>query len=151
MRSVRHRAAWFAALFLAVAFGGTNESADARTDLGCGAVVGERVMLASGETDPDVFIWDTKQRLGDFSSDRWGSFALIMAHTVLVRPGTHGIVTHCVSGAAHDRRTGAVRDAVRVYVASGKYRGRYGWVIASDIHGVGRAALGNAQPIQAHR
>lgn len=111
----------------------------------CGAHVGERIFLASNETDPDVFVWDTRERLGEFSSDRWGSFSVIMAHTVLVRPGTRAVVTRCEIGGAHDRRSGASRDAIGIYLASGRYRGRSGWVSDADAH------LGAASPVQARR
>ena len=34
----------------------------------CGAVpVGHAVYLKSGELDPDVFVWDTKQRVIDYA------------------------------------------------------------------------------------
>ncbi len=95
---------------------------------------GSHVALMSDASDPDVFLWDSSERLVDYAAGQWGDARLIFAHTVLARPGTPAVVVSCVSGIAHPRFQIGSQDAVGVRIMSGPYRGRFGWVLSSDVH-----------------
>jgi len=99
----------------------------------CTATTGGRVILASEAVDPDVFLWDSRQRLIDYSAGQWGSTRAIIAHTLLAEPGTQAVVVSCAPAAAHPKYATADEDAVGVRIMSGPHRGRYGWVISSDV------------------
>jgi len=102
---------------------------------GCWPVTsGSRVSLMSDAADPDVFLWDSRQRLIDYSAGQWGDARAIFAHTVLARPGTSAVVVACESGVAHPRYQSGSQDAIGVRIMSGPYRGRSGWVLSSDVH-----------------
>jgi hypothetical protein len=99
----------------------------------CGVPVGHSVALKSNEIDPDVFVWDTKQRVVDYASGRWGDTREVLAHTLLAKPGTRAVIVQCGAGLVH--RDGAdARDAVGIRLVSGPNKGRYGWVTSDDVH-----------------
>jgi hypothetical protein len=100
----------------------------------CTTNVGARVMLQSDPADPDVMIWDTRERLAAYVEGRWSSSREVMEHTVLAGPGTHAEVVACYHSIAHQKVGGAVRDAIGIRLTSGPFRGHYGWVISSDVH-----------------
>lgn len=106
----------------------------------CGARKGAPVTLASESSDPDVIVWDSRERLVSYVEGRWTSSRDIMAHTVMTGPGTRAQVTDCVQGVAHVKIADVERDAVGIKIMSGPFRGRYGWVVSSDVHG---ARIGN--------
>ncbi len=60
-------------------------------------------MLASDAVDPDVFLWDSRDRLVDYTAGEWGNTRQIFSHTVLTEPGTSALVVACVARAAHPR------------------------------------------------
>ena len=97
---------------------------------------GSRVELASDAVDPDVFLWDSRERLVGYAAGQWGSTKQIFDHTLLAMPGTMALVVSCVSSVAHPRYSAVDEDAVGVKVLTGRYRGRYGWVLSSDVHPV---------------
>jgi hypothetical protein len=118
---------------LAVFFG-LGQPVEAQAD-GCWPVTsGSRVSLMSDAADPDVFLWDSRQRLIDYAAGQWGDARAIFAHTVLARPGTSAVVVSCESGVAHPRYQSGTQDAIGVRIMSGPYRGRSGWVLSSDVH-----------------
>lgn len=127
MRSLRYAA--LLAVCIAVC-GGT-----ARAAL-CTAVPGGRVVLESDAVDPDVFLWDSRTRLVDYSAGQWGNTRAIFAHTVLAQPGTQAAVVSCVPGVARPAFSTGQADAIGVKIVNGPYRGRYGWVLSSDIRRV---------------
>ncbi len=100
----------------------------------CPTGAGGRVMLASDAVDPDVFLWDSRARLVDYAAGEWGNTRAIFAHTILAEPGTRAIIVSCIPAAARPRFGMGIEDAIGVKVLSGPHRGRYGWVLSSDIH-----------------
>ncbi|HEX3550616.1 MAG TPA: hypothetical protein VHT53_09575 [Candidatus Elarobacter sp.] len=101
----------------------------------CGVPVGHAVFLKSTELDPDVFVWDAKQRVIDYASGHWGDTHDVMVHTVLAKPGTRAVIVQCGAGLVH--REGAdARDAIGIKVVNGPNKGRYGWVTSDDVHEV---------------
>ena len=100
----------------------------------CPSPSGGRVVLASDAMDPDVFLWDSRTRMVDYAAGQWGNTRAIFAHTILARPGTQAMVVSCVSAAVRMRTGPGDDDAIGVKLISGPHRGRYGWVLSSDIH-----------------
>ena len=100
----------------------------------CAAAPGGRVMLESASVDPEVFVWDSRSRLIDYAAGQWGSARAVVAHTLLAQPGTPAAVIACVAGVAHPKYALGDEDAVGVRLLGGPYRGRFGWVLSSDIH-----------------
>jgi hypothetical protein len=100
----------------------------------CAATPGYRVVLSADATEPDVFLWDSRVRMVEYVAGHWDSTRAIFAHTELAEPGTRALVVSCVAGAAHPQVGPSDEDAIGVKVVSGAHRGRYGWVLSSDIH-----------------
>ena len=100
----------------------------------CAVNPGGHVMLASDAVDPDVFLWDSRERLVDYTAGQWGNTRTIFSHTVLTEPGTFALVVACIPKAAHPRYAIGDEDAVGVRLTSGPNRGRYGWVLSTDAH-----------------
>ena len=101
---------------------------------GCAATPGGRVMLASDPVDPDVFLWDSRERLVNYTASQWSNTRAIFAHTLLARPGTQAVVVSCYPGAAHPKYGEGDEDAIGVRILAGPHKGRYGWVLSSDTH-----------------
>ena len=101
----------------------------------CGVQVGRAVALKSVELDPDVFVWDTKQRVIDYGSGRWGDTHEVIQHTMLAKPGTRAVIVQCGAGLVR-RDNGDTRDAVGIRLVNGPNKGRYGWVTSDDVHEV---------------
>jgi hypothetical protein len=112
----------------------TSSACGAADVANCAIAAGGHVILASDAVDPDVFIWDSRDRLVDFSAGHWGSSRTIFEHTVLAKPGTRAVVDACSPAFAHPHYS-ARQDAVRVKVLSGPFRGHFGWVLSSDLRG----------------
>ncbi len=98
----------------------------------CSLAVGARVALASQAEDPDVFVWDSRQRLVNYAAGKWGNTRAVLAHTMLVQPGTEALVVSCAPGAARPEYMPTPKDVLGVKVLTGEFRGRYGWVLADD-------------------
>jgi len=111
--------------------------------LECTISLGSRAVLSSNAVDPDVFVWDTRSRLVDYAAGQWGNTRTIFAHTVLAGPGTRAMIVACFPGVAHPKFGSGDEDAIGVKVLSGPHRGRFGWVLSSDLH-VKAGALGGA-------
>ena len=101
------RIAAFLALIFALA-------ASAGRAASCSVNVGWHVALASDAVDPDVFVWDSRPRLVDYAAGRWGNTHAVLAHTMLVQPGTEALVVACAPGAARPEYTSTVKDVVGV-------------------------------------
>ncbi|MBV9103349.1 MAG: hypothetical protein JO060_07140 [Candidatus Eremiobacteraeota bacterium] len=126
------RCRWMLAASLAlVALATTAHAAKAAP---CAIGIGWKVILASDAVDPDVFLWDSRARLIDYTAGRWSSTRAIFAHTLLAPSGTEAIVVACTAGAAHPKYTTSEQDVVGVRITRGQFKGRYGWVLASDAH-----------------
>ena len=91
-------------------------------------------MLSADAAEPDVFLWDSRNRLVDYVAGRWDSTRAIFAHTELAEPGTQALIVSCVAGIAHPKYGTGDEDAIGVKIVSGAHRGRYAWVLSSDIH-----------------
>lgn len=103
----------------------------------CHAVRGMRITLFGGADDPDVLVWDSRVRLLSYGAGSTDERQFLLPHALLNRPGTRAIVQACVAGVVHSKFSVDAQDAVGVKILSGRYRGRYGWVSSSDIHGRG--------------
>ena len=108
----------------------------------CDANVGAAVTLKAEPADPDVMVWDSRERLVAYVEGHWSSSREVMSHTFIARPGTGAQVIACIRGIAHPR-SDAERDAIGLRLTSGPFRGHYGWVLSSDVHlSVHQAHLG---------
>ncbi|MEA2688038.1 MAG: hypothetical protein QOD51_645, partial [Candidatus Eremiobacteraeota bacterium] len=83
--------------------------------------------------DPDVFVWDAKQRVVDYSHGTWRDSSEVMVHTMLAKPGTHAVVVQCFPGAVH-KEGNDPRDLIGIRLTTGPNKGRYGWVTSDDVH-----------------
>ena len=102
----------------------------------CGVPVGRAVILKSSDIDPDVFVWDARQRVVDYAGGYWRDTHEVIAHTVLAKPGTRAVIVQCSAGLVKSRSSADARDAIGVRLLNGPNRGRYGWVTSDDIHAV---------------
>jgi len=103
----------------------------------CNATRGMHVTLFGGVDDPDVLVWDSRDRLVTYAGGSADVRQFLLPHAILNRPGTKAIVQSCISGIVHPKFRMDPADAVGVLILTGKYRGRYGWVSSSDIHAPG--------------
>ena len=103
----------------------------------CHANHGMRITLFGGVDDPDVLVWDNRDRLIAFEAGSSDTRKFLLPHALLARPGTVAVVQSCVAEMVHSKFRMDPEDAVGVLIMSGTYRGRYGWVSSSDIHGPG--------------
>lgn len=105
-----------------------------RAQADCSASIGKHVFLFADNYNPDVFVWDSKQRLLDYEAGNWQIARILLPHALLVRAGTQAVVLGCNPNVVHPKYRLAPSDAVGVKVVEGTYRGRYGWVLADDVH-----------------
>jgi hypothetical protein len=91
-------------------------------------------MLRSSDFDPDVLVWDSRQRAIDYAGGNVHNATELLSHTMLSRPGTRAVVTACLSGTVKPKYTSGSLDTVGVKITNGPLRGRYGWVSSDDIH-----------------
>lgn len=103
----------------------------------CRATPGMRVTLFGGVDDPDVLVWDSRDRLVSYGAGSTDTRQFLLPHALLNRPGTRAVVQSCVAAIVHSRFGMDASDAVGVRIVSGRYRGRYGWVSSADIRGKG--------------
>jgi hypothetical protein len=100
----------------------------------CAVPVGRLVILSSrapGALDPDVFVWDTRQRVVEYAQGYWHRTRDVFSHTLLANSGTRAVVVECAPGVVPSSEVQL--DAVGVRIVSGPNRGRYGWVTTDDI------------------
>ncbi len=131
-RVVRLRAVAAAAAVAVAAVAGI-AAADTPPPPPCAVTVGEPVVLRSSDFDPDVLVWDARQRAIDYAAGNVHSATDVLTHTILSRPGTRAVVTACLPASARPKYTSDVLDTVGVKITSGPYRGRYGWVTSDDV------------------
>lgn len=125
---------WIAALLVAAAVAAAAAPALAGQ---CHATRGMHVTLFGGVDDPDVLVWDSRDRLTGFAAGSSDTRKFLLPHALLTRPGTGAVVQTCMPGVVHSKFRMDPEDAVGVLITNGKYRGRYGWVGSSDVHGPG--------------
>ena len=100
----------------------------------CAAVSGSTIILKSAEIDPDVFVWDSKQRVIDYAAGTWRDTHDVLVHSVLAKPGTHAVVLQCDPGSVKPKYVADALDAIGIRLTSGPNKGRYGWVTSGDVH-----------------
>ncbi|MGH7330099.1 MAG: hypothetical protein ACREJX_17270, partial [Polyangiaceae bacterium] len=61
----------------------------------CVVEIGQRVRLAANSSDPNVFVWDSRDDLIAYAAGRYGSVDTVVRHAALVPPGTRAIVAMC--------------------------------------------------------
>jgi hypothetical protein len=146
LRSVAHERLQFVVFAIVAVFGCTGAAGPR-----CSSEPGGRIMLASDAVDPDVFLWDSRERLIDYTGGDWGNTRQIFTHTLLTEPGTLALVVACIPRAAHPRyAVGEDEDAVGVRLTSGPNRGRYGWILSSDAHAQRTPAGQSASATHSH-
>lgn len=91
-------------------------------------------MLKSTDLDPDVFVWDSRERVIEYAAGYWRNTHDVLAHSLLAKPGTRARVISCVAGVVHSKYASERQDAVGVRLVNGPSRGRYGWVTSEDVH-----------------
>jgi hypothetical protein len=99
----------------------------------CKAAVGQRVLLESIDSDPDVFVWDNRFRLIEYAAGNFDKANQVMAHTVLTPPGTHAIVTMCAPATVKPAYDSITYDAIGIKITSGPNRNHWGWVSSEDV------------------
>jgi hypothetical protein len=101
----------------------------------CPVNPGQPVVLASQELDPDVFLWDSSRHLTGYAQGDY-DVASVLKHTTLIRAYTNAVVTGCRNVIVHSPLVEGADPTVylvSVRVTTGANRGRYGWVVSSDI------------------
>jgi hypothetical protein len=96
---------------------------------------GQPIVLASQELDPDVFLWDSADRIARYAGGDY-SVQTVLKHTTLVRAYSRAVVVNCRDTAirpAFAGRADPAVDLVGVKVTSGASRGRFGWVLSADV------------------
>jgi hypothetical protein len=109
-------------------------SASAAGAVSCSVTTGAAVILRSSDFDPDVLVWDSRQRAIDYVSGNIKSTSEVLTHTVLSKPGTHATVIACDPGSSKPRYSSLSEDTIGIKITSGPNRGRYGWVSSGDAH-----------------
>jgi hypothetical protein len=105
----------------------------------CALTPGAAVVLRSSDFDPDVLVWDSRQRAIDYVSGNIKNTGEVLTHTVLSKPGTHAVVTACDPGSSKPRYSTLAEDTIGIKITSGPNRGHYGWVSSGDAHGAATA------------
>lgn len=98
----------------------------------CVVTQGDRVVLASQGLDPDVFVWDSAQRLVEYLEGDYDT-EMVLHHTVLAQLGTKAVAVGCKEAAAHPKYSKTSADLVGVKLTDGPSKGHYGWVVADDV------------------
>ncbi len=107
----------------------------------CALASGEPVMLRSSDFDPDVLVWDSRDRAIDYAGGNVRSATDVLNHTVLSKPGTHAVVIACIAASARVKYSNELLDTVGVKLTTGPHRGHYGWVTSDDVRGVHTAQV----------
>jgi hypothetical protein len=100
----------------------------------CAVTVGTSIMLRSSDFDPDVLVWDSRQRSIDYVSGNMKSTSEVLVHTVLSKPGTKAQVVACDPGSSKPRYSALAEDTIGIKITTGPNKGRYGWVSSGDAH-----------------
>ena len=106
----------------------------ARAD--CHLRAGEKIVLYGTTDDPDVFIWDSRFRLRDYSGGSFDEMNALLPHAVLARPGTRAVVESCVSNFVQSKYFSTPDDAIGVRILNGPLSGQRGWVLGSSTRGM---------------
>ena len=106
----------------------------------CAAASGSTVVLRASDFDPDVLVWDTRQRAIDYAGGALHTATDVLVHTILARPGTRGLVVGCEAQSAHPRYSNVAEDTIGIKILNGPDHGRYGWVTSEDAHPLANVA-----------
>ncbi len=106
----------------------------------CAQSAGTAIVLKSADIDPDVFVWDSKQRVVNYAAGFWGSTRDVLVHSVLAKPGTRAVIVQCDPGIVKPKYVSETLDAVGVRLTNGPNKGHYGWVTSQDFRVTLRAA-----------
>jgi len=115
----------------------------------CPVSRGASLVLASQELDPDVFLWDSADRLVHYAAGDY-DVQTVLKHTVLVHAFSKALALGCRKQVVHPSAAGAAQGASIIYligvrVVSGDARGKYGWVLSADVRGPGGRKLTSQQ------
>ncbi|HET9343254.1 MAG TPA: hypothetical protein VFO25_10110 [Candidatus Eremiobacteraceae bacterium] len=105
----------------------------------CPVSRGAALVLVSQELDPDVFLWDSADRLVRYASGDY-DVQTVLKHTVLVHAFSKAFALGCRKQVIRPSASGDPSGASTIYligvrVVSGDARGKYGWVLSADIRG----------------
>jgi hypothetical protein len=100
----------------------------------CSLATGAAVILRSSDFDPDVLVWDSRQREIEYVSGNIKNAGEVLSHTLLSAPGTRAVVVACDPASSKPRYAPAAEDTIGIKITSGPNRGRYGWVSSDDAH-----------------
>jgi hypothetical protein len=100
----------------------------------CSLSTGAAVVLRASDFDPDVLVWDSRQREMDYDGGNLKDTAEVLSHTLLSAPGTRAVVVACDPGSSKPRYAPEPEDTIGIKITSGPNRGRYGWVSSGDAH-----------------
>ena len=95
---------------------------------------GHVVILKASDLDPDVFVWDSRDRVVAYAAGYWRDTKDVLAHSLLAKPGTRASVVKCYSAAVASRYANAREDLLAVRLLSGPGAGRSGWVTSEDVY-----------------
>jgi hypothetical protein len=98
---------------------------------------GDRITLFGGADDPDVLVWDSRDRLVQYAGGSADTRKILLPHAILIHPGVAAVISGCVQNVVHPKFRFGTEDAIGIQIATGHYRGRFGWVSSSDVHGAG--------------
>lgn len=106
---------------------------------------GAALVLVSQELDPDVFLWDSADRLVHYATGDY-DVQTVIKHTVLVHAFSKAFALGCRKQVVHPSAAGAAQGATIIYligvrVVSGDARGKYGWVLSADVRRPGGRRL----------
>jgi hypothetical protein len=110
----------------------------------CALSTGVTVVLRSSDFDPDVLVWDSRQRAIDYVDGNITSASEVLTHTLLSKSGTRAVVIACDPLSSKPRYSSVAQDTVGIKLTTGPDRGRYGWVSSGDAH----SGLTAQSPIQ---
>lgn len=111
----------------------------------CPIARGAALVLVSQELDPDVFLWDSADRLVRYAAGDY-DVETVLRHTMLIRAFSRARLVGCRKQAIRPTATGGAAGSSFIYlvgvrIVSGDARGRYGWVMSADVRGPGGRQL----------
>lgn len=102
--------------------------------------VGTQVVLYGTSDDPDVFIWDSREHMFEYSKAPFDQAQELLMHALLAPPGTRAKVTFCAP--YHPARDPEPPyKVVGIVITTGALRGDAGWVRSIDIAVMHRSEL----------
>jgi hypothetical protein len=99
----------------------------------CRVRSGSHVVLFSSGVSPDVFVWDSRFRMGEYAGGTFDQAQALLPHAMLAPAGTRAIVQSCVAGFVQSKYSSTRDDAIGLVIDGGPMRGHRGWVLGSDV------------------